>query len=304
MRNFTSLSALAAASCLTLFGAPAFANNAPVLKIENFIGTIEIITSNTGKITVENADGVKSVRSGSDLSIDDETSVRKYNCRTKGKHVLIGKGKWSGFSNKGFKNIKEYPHVKISAPQDVHLDISSSIIFGKVDTVGSAHLHIGSCGDLKLGDVTGQLDLSVSGSGDVTFGNAGVSDINISGAGDVTAEDLQKADIDVSGSGDLELGNISGSTNIESSGAGDIEINSIIGEDLTINVSGSSSISIDSGSVDTLYIRASGASDVTYNGSSKDAEARASGASDVTIHNPSGQLRTSDSGAGDVNVRG
>jgi len=304
MYKLTSLGALAATGCLALLSTTSFAKDAPILKIENFIGTIEIVTSNTDKISVKDADGANVIRSGDNLSVDDEVSIRKYNCRTKRKQVLIGKGKWSGFFDKDYRNIKEYPHVKITAPEGVHLDIDNSIIFGDVETIGSAHLHIGSCGDLKLGDVTGQLDLSVSGSSDVILGNAGVSDISVSGAGDVTAKNLAQAVIDVSGSGDVSLGDISGSTNIESSGAGDIEIESVTGEKLSIDVSGSSDVTIQSGNVETLHIEASGASDVTYNGSSIDAEARASGASDIYIHNPSGHLRTSDSGAADVNVRG
>lgn len=304
MRKLTSLGALAATSCLALLAVPAFAKDAPVLKIENFIGTVEIVTSNTDKITINDADGVNSERSGSNLTIDDGVSIRKYNCRTKKDRVMIGKGKWNFFSNNDYRNINEYPHVKISAPEDVHLDISSSIIFGNVGTVGSAHLHIGSCGDMEFADINGQLDLSVSGAGDVIFGDAGISDISISGAGDVSAGNLASVDIDVSGSGDLKLGNISGTASIESSGAGDIEINNVTGAELTIEVSGSSDITVEGGNVETLYIRASGASDVTYNGSSVDAEARASGASDINISKPSGHLQTSDSGAADVNVRG
>lgn len=304
MRKLKTISAFAATSCLALLATPTFAKDAPVLKIENFIGTVEIVTSSADKISVTDADGAKVTRSGSNLTIDDDISIRSYNCRTRKNHVKIGKGKWSSFSKTNYRDIEEYPHIKITAPEGVHLDVGSSIIFGNVETIGSAHLHIGSCGDMKFADVNGQLDLSVSGSGDVILGNAGVSDISISGAGDVSAKNLASADIDVSGSGDLVLGDISGSVGIESSGAGDIEINSVTGDDLTIRVSGSSDIMISDGNVNTLLIKASGASDVTYYGSSKDAEARASGASDINIHSPSGHLRSSDSGAADINIRG
>lgn len=301
----------------------AFADDAPVLKIENFIGTVEIITSNTGKIIVNDADGANIIRSGSNLTIDDDISIRSYNCNHKKDRAMIGKGKfrWNS-SSKGYRDIREFPLVKISAPANVHLEIEGSILFGTVGDIGSGHLHIGSCGDITFGDVNGQLDLSVSGSGDVIMGSAGASDISVSGSGDLTAKNLASADIHVSGSGDLELGDIAGATDIGSSGAGDLEIGSIggglsvhssgasdlevdsvTGGDLTIRVSGSSDVTIKDGSVDTLFIKASGASDVTYGGSSVDAEARASGASDITIRQPSGHLRTSDSGAADVNIR-
>ncbi len=302
---------------------PVFANDAPVLKIENFIGTVEIVTNNTGKIIVNDADGANVIRSGSNLTIDDDISVRSYNCNYKKDRAMIGKGKWKWSSGgKNYRDIREFPLVRISAPANVHLEIDHSILFGTVGHIGSGYLRIGSCGDMKFGDVNGRLDLSVSGSGDVVMGSAGVSDISVSGSGDLTAKNLTSADIHVSGSGDLSLGNIKGAAEIGSSGAGgieigniggglsihssgasDLDIDSVTGGDLTIRVSGSSDITIKDGSVETLFIKASGASDVTYAGSSVDAEARASGASDIYINNPSGKLRTSDSGAADVNIR-
>lgn len=314
---------LCISSLLTVLATPALASEAPVLKIENFIGTVEIVTSNTGEIIVNDADGANIIRAGKNLTIDDDISIRSYNCHYKKDRPYIGKGKWGWKSGgKGYRPIEDYPSVQISAPAGVHVEIDRSIIFGNVGDIGSAHLHIGSCGDMKFGDVSGRLDLSVSGSGDVKFGNAGITDISVSGSGDVEGKNLASADILVSGSGDLELGDIAGAVDIGSSGAGDVELGSVgggldlqssgssdfeaasvSGGDLSIRVSGSSDISIRGGNVDTLFIKASGASDVTYSGKSVNAEARASGASDVYIHNPSGNLRTSDSGAADVNIR-
>jgi len=324
MRKLTSLGALATASCLAILGTSAFAKDAPVLKIENFIGTVEIITGDFDTIKVTDADGASFSRDGNSLELNDDISIGSYHCRYKKDKPMVGKGKWGWkTSGKNYRYISEFPLVKITAPANVHLEIDKSIIFGNVGNVGSAHLHIGSCGDMKFGDVNGNLDVSISGSGDIILGNAGVSDISVSGAGDLTAKNLTSADVQVSGSGDLSLGNIAGFADIGSSGAGDVEvgriggglsihssgasdleIESVTGGDLTIGVSGSSDITIDDGSVETLFIKASGASDVTYNGSSVNAEARASGASDIYINNPSGSLRTSDSGAADVNVRG
>jgi len=326
MRKSTTfkLATLTAASCLALLANVAVAKDAPTLTIENFIGTVEIVTGNFDKIKVTDADGSNFSRAGNKLEINDDISIRSYQCRYKKDKPMIGKGKWSWKKGgKGYRHINEFPHVKITAPEGVHLDIDNSIIFGNVGTIGSAHLHIGSCGDMKFGDVNGKLDVSISGAGDIILGNAGVSDIIVSGAGDLIAKNLTRADIFVSGSGDLTLGNIAGFTDIRSSGAGDveigsigggliiqssgasdIEIDSVTGGDISVRVSGSSDIIIDNGKIGTLFIKASGASDVTYYGSSVDAEVRASGASGINIQSPSGHLRSSDSGVADVNIRG
>ena len=156
MSNFKTTNILCAASLLALLSAPAMADAGSVLKIENFIGTVEIVTSNTGKIIVNEADGANVIRSNGNLTIDDDISIRSYNCRYKKDKAYIGKGKWGWKTGgKGFRSIDEYPSVKISAPVGVHLEIDRSILFGTVDDIGSAHLHIGSCGDMKLGDVIG-----------------------------------------------------------------------------------------------------------------------------------------------------
>lgn len=323
MRKFKTISTLLAASCLTLFAGTASASDGPVLKILNFIGTVQIETGDYDKIKVTDADGANFSHTGNSLELNDDISIRSYNCKYKKDRAMIGKGKWRwSLVGKDYRDIREFSLVKITAPANVHLEIDRSILFGNVGDVGSAHLHIGSCGDMKFGDVNGRLDISVSGSGDVIMGSAGISDISVSGSGDLTARNLASADIHISGSGDLVIGNIAGAVDIGSSGAGDLEIGSIggglrihssgasdlevdsvTGGDLTIRVSGSSDITIKDGNVDTLFIKASGASDVTYGGKSVDAEARASGASDIYIHKPSGHLRTSDSGAADVTIR-
>ncbi|PHR93547.1 MAG: hypothetical protein COA69_02595 [Robiginitomaculum sp.] len=303
---------------------PALAQNGPTLKIEHFIGTIDIQTGDYNKITITDADGVSVDKSGSNVTLDDDKNMQNYNCRYRRDTAYIGKGKskWSWTRAKSnYKNINEFPSVKITAPRDTHLVIEKSIIFGDVETVGSAEIHIRSCGDLNLGDVNGELVLHVSGAGDVHMGNAGVSDIHVSGAGDLIGGNLASADIHVSGSADLELGDVAGHVKIHSSGASDVELGnisggmefdgsgssdfearSVSGGDLSVRVSGSSDVTISGGEVETLYVRASGASDVIYRGKSVDADARASGASDVTIRMPSGELDMSDSGAGDVHI--
>ncbi len=310
-------------SCLTLFAVPVNAKDAQTLTIENFIGTVQVKLGAGKKITVTDADGVNYNTNKAGLNVDDGKNVRDYNCRYKKNMPYIGKGKWFRKSGgKGYVNINEFPLVKITIPENVHVEIKNTILFGNIEQIGSGNIHISSCGDLQLGDVSGRFNLKVSGAGDVKMGDAGDSTISISGSGDVIAGDFASADIVVSGSGDLEAGDVIRHAKIQTSGSGDIvlarikggleysgsgssdfEADYVGGGDLSVRVSGSSDITIKAGEVDNLYIRASGASDVVYNGSSVNAKARASGASDIYIRKPSGNLSTSDSGAADVNVR-
>ena len=321
MRNIYKI--LGSTACIALLANPVFAKEAPILKIENFIGTVDVVTGNYDKITITDADGVKYDARRDGVWVDGGYKINNAHCKTRRASVKIGIGSWKYLKRSGgYKDLSSYPKVKINAPENTHIIINKSVIFGDVDTVGSADIHIASCGNMQFGNVNGQLDLSISGSGDVKMGNVGPSDITVSGAGDFTAQNVASAHIHVSGSGDLELGDIAGFADVNASGAGDLdighiggglhyegsgasdfEIQSVSGGDLYIRASGSGDVIIGGGDVGELEIRASGASDVVYKGRSKNAEARASGASDVTIHRPSGDLHTSDSGAGDVHVR-
>ncbi|MBL4870785.1 MAG: DUF2807 domain-containing protein [Robiginitomaculum sp.] len=314
---------LIATTCLAMLGATTSAKSAPVSTIENYIGTIDVVTGDYNKITVTDADGVPIDTRRSNVTVDGQYKINNAHCRSKRSSIKIGIGNWKYLKRTGgYKDLSEYPKIKIQAPKNTHIVIKKSVIFGDVEDIGSADIQMGSCGNLKFGDVNGNLDLGISGNADVEMGDIGPANISISGAGDFVAGDLASADIYVSGSGDLEVGDILAFANIHSSGAGDIKIARIKGGleyrgsgasdfdadyvgggDLYIRVSGSGDVNIDDGDIIALDIVASGASDVVFGGHSKSAKARASGASDVTIDRPSGDLHTSDSGAGDVHVK-
>jgi len=332
---------LAAGVCLSLLALPAAAEDGPVLKIENYIGTVDVITGDYKEIKVTDADGAPISESRAGITIDGDETIENVNCRQNSLSIDIGVGGW-GWKKRagGYKNLNEYPRIKITAPDDTHLVISNSVIFGEIGNIGSGDIHVRSCGDLDMADVSGELDLRISGSGDVSLGNAGRSDISVSGSGDISFENAGPVEVSISGSGDLEadtveslvlsvsgsgdaqIQEVTGFAEIKSSGSGDVEIDDINGGldyrgsgssdfdadyvagDLTIKTTGSGEVSIDDGDVKTLFIAASGSTNVDYDGKSVDAEASARGSSDVNINRPSGKLETSDSAGGDVNIDG
>jgi len=100
MPTFKTISTLFTAACLTMLTAPVFASGArdasdvPVLKIENFIGTVKIVTGDVDKIRVTDADGANVSQTSRGLTLDDDRNIRDYNCRYKTDTAYIGKGKW------------------------------------------------------------------------------------------------------------------------------------------------------------------------------------------------------------------
>lgn len=321
MNNFTKT--LVSAVCLAALSTPALAEDAPVLKIENFIGTVDVITGDYDEIKVTDADGAPVERVSFGIVIDSGEEVKNINCRQNKLSVDISIGNW-GWKKRsgGYKNLNEYPKVKITAPDNTHVIIDDSVIFGDIGTIGSADMKIRSCGDLELADVTDKLNLRISGSGDVSMENSGPATISVSGSGDFEGNNFASLDLSVSGSGDVEIEDVAGFADISTSGSGDAEIGRVEGGleyrgsgssnldvefvkgDLSLRTSGSGDISIDDGDVKNLDITASGSSNIEYDGSAVDVDANARGSSDVYINRPSGSLQTSDSGSGDVHVDG
>ena len=81
---------LIGATCLTLLASPAYAKSAPELTIENFIGTIDVVTGDYDKITVTDADGVQVDKSRSGLNIDGGYKINNARCKSSRSSVKIG----------------------------------------------------------------------------------------------------------------------------------------------------------------------------------------------------------------------
>jgi len=244
MGKLTLISAASvAASCLVLLANTAYANNVPTLTIEQFIGTIDIRTGDYDKITVTETDGVEVERSGTSVTIDGGQTTKNTKCKTTGSKVKIyvGKGRWNKRKAK-YKNLDQYPQIKITAPENTHLIIDDVIIFGKTGNFGSG-IKLRSCGDVNFADFSGHLDLRIAGSGDVNIGRASSGDIAIAGSGDFTALDMQTVTISVAGSGDVDIGNVSGSVSATIAGSGDTKINNI-GGNLTYRGGGSGDLDL------------------------------------------------------------
>jgi len=340
---YFKLAAITATSCLALLANTATAKDAPTLTIQNFIGTIDMQTGDYDKITVRDADGADVDQMDANVLIDDDQSVKNINCRTYKGNVKISIGKRSWLSSKGnYKNIDEYPQLRITAPEDTHLVIDKVVIFGDVGDIGSADIKMRSCGDLVLSDVNGHTDLGIAGSGDFTAQNLQSLEVGLAGSGDVKVADIEgsvdiasagsgdneigniggdlsyasagsgdlnagnilgNAGITTAGSGDVELGRIEGNLTYTSGGSGDFDADYVGGEKLSSKSGGSGSVDIDGGNVTELYVKVGGSGGVHYDGKSTNAELYVSGSGEITVQEPSGSLRKKKRGSGSIRVR-
>ena len=268
---------LLSAACLTMLANTAAASETPELRIENFIGTINVVTGDYDKVTVTDADGAAYESKGASVFIDDGQTIENLRCKSSNSSVKISIGKWNYRKRKGgYKNLNEYPKLKIKAPRDTHIVINDAVIFGDIEEIGSADIHLTSCGELDFGDVNGAFDVRISGSADVTASNTGALNLSITGSGDFTAQDVAEAKVNVIGSGDIEIANIHGAASVESRGSGDVIIEDINGRfdydgvgsgDLEIgNIAGAADIHT-AGSGDVDMERVEGALTYTSGGS-------------------------------------
>ncbi len=317
----TFLGSLLCASALS--AGTAFADSHPVLTIENFIGTVDIVTKGED-ITVTGQETGTVAQDKNVTTIDGGQSYKSSNCKSSGGTISLSFGKKSWFKHVGgYKNLDEYPSLKISVPEGTDLIVRNSVVFGTGEDFASVDAKIASCGTFKVGDINGPLDLRVSGSGNFYAGTVGAADIRISGSGDVELGDIHEVTvIKVSGSGDLDAGNITGDTKITTTGSGDVELGTIDGDliyegrgssdldaeavngRLSITVTGSGDVEIDDGLVTELMITATGASEIDFGGTAGDVTISASGASTVEIGHVTGEREIHASHASDVEING
>lgn len=333
MKYLIPLAALSAA----LISAPAFADDNQTLLIKDFIGTVSITTGDSFSVSGDTGDINETSDNG--LIIDGNQKINHVNCNRSGDGVKISTKKWRLFKRaRDFKDIKDYPNVDITVPQDTHLEIIDSVILGTGETFESVDARIHSCGSLQIGDVRGLVklrtsgagkftagnigtaDLRVSGAGGVSFGNMGDAEVSVSGSGDVLLGDMETALIKISGAGNLKGGHINGDAKISLSGSGDIAMDSLRGNlvyggsgasgfylnqingDASVALSGAGDVEINGGTIPKLDINSSGGSRLVFNGTAGDVTVVSSGGGAVNIDKATGQSDVKASGGASVKI--
>jgi len=315
MRKLISLAALTTA----LLSAPAFADDAQTLSIKDFVGTVTITTGDSFGVSGKKGDITEIRQDG--LIIDGNTEIDNSRCKSMNGNIELSFGGKSWFKRiGGYKNLDEYPNLDITVPEDTHLEIRDSVIFGTGEDFGSVDAEIKSCGDLEIGNVNGPLILDVSGSGDFKALNTGTANVRISGSGDVSLGDIETSVIKVSGSGDFDAESIEGAAKVTSTGSGNIEIDTLLGDlvyegrgssnfdaqrvdgRISISATGSGDVEIEDGDAPTIMISSRGSSNIEFGGTAGDVTVVASGSGNVEIDNATGKREVKSSGSSYVKI--
>lgn len=231
----------AAALALAAAGAPGLASAAE-LNLKDMIADVQVIPEARADIqvtvtrTYAGLPALKITRAADGgVVVDGGLAHRLHSCGGLRNVSLFGRPVVSR---------KAAPQLVVRVPLDVSIRANGRVE-GQVGNARALAMTIGGCGDWKVGDVAGRLDLDASGLGDVRVGRAGQARVSLSGMGDV---DLVSVDgpltVDASGMGDVRVrGGHATAMKAELSGMGDISFKGVA-DSLDASASGMGSINV------------------------------------------------------------
>ena len=132
-------------------------------------------------------------------------------------------------------------------------------------------------------------DIAVTGSGTVTTPDAlSTADLNlnVTGSGDITIAQLKSKDLNikVTGSGDVTTGPIeAGNVQNTVTGSGDIDIAALTCNDLSNHITGSGDIRVSNINAGHVYSKISGSGDIKLQGTANTHEEKVTGSGDIDI---------------------
>ena len=341
MKKFIKITAISAVAMTGLVAAAQPSLAADQLEIRDFVGTINWsngpmsveIEKNAGETEISGRRSV--VVDGGQNKIDGSDCQSAY-----GRYDINWFGKRKQGNVGGYKNLEDLPVLNITLPEDAKLILGNSIVFtAGAPNIAEADLALSYCGDVTLGDISGQMALDSRGSADVDIGKSGQLVASLKGSGDLAGGDSGdvlikshgSADIDLGdvksleaalhgsgdlsagvvggaaelssqGSGDVELDEVNGRLSYASYGSGDLDVSAVTGASLEVESYGSGDIDIGGGEVDELIATVRGSATIEFSGEAQTANLRATGSGDIYIDRVAGAAEIKTSGSGDVEI--
>jgi hypothetical protein len=226
------------------------------------------------------------------VTVDGQLRGRVGNCREGGGAELRGYGELA---------VEDLPQINIRAPRTLNVSLGSGSTTG-IGPSQELNLDISGCGTATIGDVAGEFEVDVAGSGDVRAGAAQSFRADIAGSGDVVVGAVANgADIDIAGSGTVTIASLTGSLSADSAGSGSVTVQGGAITVANIDLAGSGGVEI-AATVQTLKVAIVGSGDVDVEGQVGDIEADIAGSGGVSASAVTGNVRKEVLGSGDVRV--
>lgn len=273
-------------------GAAGAASAEPEVRVRNAVARMVVIVEDRGDVAVEIEPGSGGLpaptvtRRGDEVRIDGNlgrNSVR--NCRT-GRAVAPaqpGTGASVEVRGHGRKDLTAAPLIVVRTPRRVDVNIESGAVFGAIGR-GATQIDLGnaSCGDWTVANTSGDLELSLAGSGNVWSGSSGGAEVNLAGSGDISLGETRRLEVNIAGSGDVAAARVNGPVEVSIAGSGDVVVRG--------------------GSVGAVSASIAGSGDVRIDGPATAVQASIMGSGDVYVRSVSGPVSQSSMGSGRVVV--
>lgn len=201
----------------------------------------------------------------------------------------------------GAVTAEELPHVIIRAPRTMRVSRSGagSLEIGPTEELA---LDFSSCGAATVGDVAGELNVDMAGSGRVQAGGARYVDADLAGSGELRVGTVSAgANVDLAGSGSIHFASLTGDLSADGAGSGSVAISGGSIGVANVDLAGSGGVTI-AAPVRRLVVSIVGSGDVDVLGEVGDIEANIAGSGSVTARAITGTIRKDVWGSGDVRV--
>lgn len=308
------LFAATAASTLALAGA-ASAQERPGVRLENAAARLIVIPEARGDVSVSIKGGdsrlppLRTRMEGRTVVVDGDLRNRIESCGSVNINVGVlfhpdarpYPGQRVMIRGVGPLALDRLPVVTARVPMDAAV-AAGGAVWGEVGPTEALHLSKDGCGDFRLADVHGVLDLASHGSGDTFAHHAGRLHASVAGSGNLTTEDVGgSADLVVSGSGDVKMGRVAGGVSAQVNGSGNMTAEETNGP-INVAISGSGDLTVHHGHAPAVAAQVAGSGDFRFDGDAGSLTAQVAGSGDVHVAHVSGAVTKVVSGSGEVTV--
>jgi hypothetical protein len=226
------------------------------------------------------------LKQGSPQKVEMEGSkdvLKEIETEVSGGKLVIGKeryrwGDW-GWSNKDQVTV----YVTMPNIEGISVSGSGNLICEEKITTGDLDLSVSGSGSMRLAfNATGNVEADVSGSGDMDLkGSCRNFDSDVSGSGRVfvSASIQELADLGISGSGKIQAQGTSKSVKATISGSGRVNAGDLATEKCEVRISGSGDLEINV--KDELEAHVTGSGSISYTGEPKRVNSHTSGSGHV-----------------------
>jgi hypothetical protein len=225
------------------------------------------------------------------LTVDGQLRGRLGECSADGVHLR-------GYA---YVSSAQLPLITIRAPRDLDLSFTGAGI-AEIGPTQSLDLNVNGCAQANAGDVAGEANLDLNGSGRIVLAGAQRASVDLNGSGEVRVEAARAgADAEVNGSGDITFATLTGPLSIDNRGSGSLNVGGGAVTHAEVELFGSGRVSLNA-PIERLNVSIFGSGDVDAPVTVGELDAEIFGSGDVRVQAVSGSMRQESRGSGSVRV--